>query len=217
MRIAALEHMIAELKKSNEALVSEMNEMGGDAAQVMSGPGRGSISALKEALVKERQRVADITEELQAARGEAAALEEKVTSLDEQLYRLQGDVGAGCHIPPGIRVLEMAGNPAAKWFGKREEDIQRLRKENEALRSMIGDGVSPPARPTDGTTAEGLVPRETLDVLIQEKAELEKTIKEKEKRLLRLQQVLTWLYITVPLIIIACRSSPSKQRNSKRL
>jgi mitotic spindle assembly checkpoint protein MAD1 len=192
MRIAALENVIEELKEANEALASEMNEMGGDAAQVISGPGRGSISALKAALSEERQRVSDLTEELSAARGEAIRLEKRVASLDEQLFRLQGDVGTGRLVPPGIRILEMAGNPAAKWFGKREEDVQRLRKENEALRSMMGDGV---ARPTEGAAADGLVPKETLDVLIQEKAELEKTIKEKEKRLLRLQQVLSQLHL----------------------
>ena len=192
MRIAALESVIEELKEANEALASEMNEMGGDAAQVISGPGRGSISALKSALSQERLRVSDMVEELSAARGEVARLEKQVASLDEQLFRLQGDVGTGRLVPPGIRVLEMAGNPASKWFGKREEDVQRLRKENEALRSMMGDGVT---RPTEGAAADGLVPKETLDVLIQEKAELEKTIKEKEKRLLRLQQVRTQLHL----------------------
>jgi mitotic spindle assembly checkpoint protein MAD1 len=191
MRIAALESVIEELKEANEALASEMNEMGGDAAQVISGPGRGSISALKAALSQERLRVSNMAEELSTARGEVARLEKRVASLDEQLFRLQGDVGTGHHVPPGIRVLEMVGNPASKWFGKREEDVQRLRKENEALRSMMGDGV---ARPTEGAAVDGLVPKETLDVLIQEKAELEKTIKEKEKRLLRLQQVHTQLH-----------------------
>jgi mitotic spindle assembly checkpoint protein MAD1 len=198
MHIATLETVIQELKEANQALATEMNEMGGDAAQVMSGPGRGSISALKDALAEERQRVSNMAGELDAARGEVALLEKKVASLDEQLFRLQGEVGTGRLVPPGIRVLEVAGNPAAKWFGKREEDVERLRKENEALRSMMGDGV---ARPTEGAAADGLVPKETLDVLIQEKAELEKTIKEKEKRLLRLQQVHNQLHLESSLTV----------------
>ncbi|KIM30544.1 hypothetical protein M408DRAFT_287376 [Serendipita vermifera MAFF 305830] len=186
MRIAALENMVEELKQANDALVAEMDEMGGDAAQVMSGPGRGSIAALKESLVHERRRVSEISEELETARKELVALEKKAEALDEELFRLKGEVGTGRHVPPGIRVLELADNPAAKWFGKREEDVQRLKKENEALRSMMGDGV---ARPTTGEASDRLVPKETLDVLIQEKSELEAIIKEKEKRLLRLQQI----------------------------
>ena len=212
MRIAALEHMVEELKQANDALASEMDEMGGDAAQVMSGPGRGSIAALKDSLVHERQRVLDITEELETTRGELAALEKKVESLDEELFRLKGEVGTGRHVPPGIRILEMVDNPAAKWFGKREEDVQRLKKENEALRSMMGDGVAASTRPTDGVITDGLVPKETLDVLIQEKSELEMTIKEKEKRLLRLQQVCSRLYFEMPLKCIPADIFPQSGR-----
>lgn len=214
MRIAALENMIEELKEMNDALASEMDEMGGDAAEVMNGPGRGSIAALKDSLVRERLRVTDITEELERTRGELAALEKKAEALDEELFRLKGEIGTGRHVPPGIRVLELADNPAAKWFGKREEDVQRLRKENEALRSMMGDGV---ARPADGVATEGLVPKETLDVLMQEKSELQMTIKEKEKRLLRLQQVGGRSCHKMSLTQGTCRFSPSRRKSSRLL
>lgn len=111
-------------------------------------------------------------------------------NLENELWKLQGDVASGKHVPPGIRVLELAGNPAQLWFGKREEDVDRLRKENEALRALVSDGQGDHSATAAATQAgDGLVPRETLEVLQKEKAELEQTILNKEKRLLRLQQV----------------------------
>jgi len=187
MRLAALETLVEDLKKANAVLVAEMNSLGGDAASVMRGPGRGTISALKESLAESQSQHAQALENLETARAELRELEAKVEQLDEDLFRLRGDVGAGRHIPPGVRVLEMKDNPAARWFGKREEDVQRLKKENEVLRSMIGDGVSPASA---GAGGDGLVPKASLDVVLQEKEELQATIKEKEKRLLRLQQVM---------------------------
>lgn len=184
MRIAALETLVEDLKEANAALAAEMNEMGGDAAAVVHGPGRGSIHALKAALDRETNLHARAIEDLEAARAEIATFGQRIEELEEELFKLRGEIGAGRHIPPRIKVLEMADNPAARWFGKREEDVQRLKKENEVLRGMMNDGVA--AAPASG---EGYVPKATLDVVLQEKSELEATIKEKEKRLLRLQQV----------------------------
>jgi mitotic spindle assembly checkpoint protein MAD1 len=186
MRVTALEQLVEELKEANEALIAEMNEMGGDAEEVVSGPGRGSITALKEALHNEREAHKNSSEALKASKQELQQLAAQIEKLEDDLFRLRGDVGTGRHIPPGVRVLELADNPAARWFGKREEDVQRLKKENEALRAMIGDGVSATSSAASGG---GLAPKETMDALEQEKLELEQTIKEKEKRLLRLQQV----------------------------
>ncbi|CCA74044.1 hypothetical protein PIIN_07998 [Serendipita indica DSM 11827] len=187
MRIVALEQMLEELKEANEALINEMNEMGGDAAEVVGNVGRGSISAMKEALLHERDAHAEALKELQVAKSRLHELEQQVEKLDEDLFRLKGDIGTGRFVPPGVRVLEMADNPASRWFGKRDEDMQRLKSENDALRTMVGSGTG--ASATSSVVPAGMVPKETVDVLMQEKSELEAIIKEKEKRLLRLQQI----------------------------
>lgn len=186
MRIAALEQLVEDLKQANEALISEMDEMGGDAAAAISGAGRGSISALKDALANERNLKTTALQDLDNARREIQELADKIETLEDDLFRLKGDIGTGRHIPPTTRVLEFANNPAAKWFGRRDEDLEKLRKENEALRSMVAES---PSSPVQNATTGGLVPRETLDVLMEEKAVLEKEIKDKEKRLLRLREV----------------------------
>ncbi|KAG8833013.1 coiled-coil domain-containing protein mad1 [Serendipita sp. 400] len=189
MRIEALESLIDELKAANEVLTREMNELGGDTAELLGGPGDISITALKQALVQERDLHTSARKSLAAAQKEVQDLKRQVDKLDEDLYRLRCDIGTGRHVPSGTRVLEMADNPAARWFGKREEDVQRLKKENEALRAMVGGDATNPFTMSAAASNDGHVPKETLDVLRQEKEELEVTIKEKEKRLLRLQQI----------------------------
>jgi mitotic spindle assembly checkpoint protein MAD1 len=124
--------------------------------------------------------------ELDYARKELSALVAKNEKFEEEFWNLKGDIGRGAHLPPGVRVLELIGNPAQAWFGKREEDVAKLKKENEALRELVKDGSQVMQMDRN---AEGVVPRATLEVLQKEKAELEQTIREKEKRLLRLQEV----------------------------
>ncbi|KAG8819084.1 coiled-coil domain-containing protein mad1, partial [Serendipita sp. 399] len=186
MRIEALETLVDELKAANDVLTREMNELGGDTAEILKGSGEISITALKQALLQEKDLHSSARKELDAAQKQVQDLKKQVDKLDDDLYRLRCDIGTGRHVPSGVRVLEMVDNPAARWFGKREEDVQRLKKENEALRAMVGEDASNPM--VTPTSNNGHVPKETLDVLRQEKEELEVTIKEKEKRLLRLQQ-----------------------------
>lgn len=186
MRIVALEQLVEELKEANQALIAEMDEMGGDAAAAVGGAGRGSISALKEALASERALKNSAVQNLEDAKQELQELAEKIDNLEDDLFRLRGEIGTGRHLPPATRVLEFANNPAAKWFGRREEDLEKLKKENEALRSMIADN---PGVATQNAVPEGLVPKATLDVLMEEKALLEQEIKDKDKRLLRLREV----------------------------
>jgi mitotic spindle assembly checkpoint protein MAD1 len=192
MRIAALEQLVEELKQANQVLIAEMDEMGGDAAAAAGGAGPGSILALKEALANERNLRTTALENLENAKQEMQELAEKMDTLEEDLFRLRGDIGTGRHVPPTARVMEFSNNPAAKWFGRREEDLEKLKKENEALRSMIGDNSNVPAQTA---ATEGFVPRATLDVLMEEKELLEKEIKDKDKRLLRLREVILLIYI----------------------
>jgi mitotic spindle assembly checkpoint protein MAD1 len=114
---------------------------------------------------------------------------EKIDLLEQTLFELRGEIGAGHYVPPGFRVLSLRQNPAQEWSDLRQAVIDRLKGENEALikrlRELEESG--------HGTASEGnghdLVPRESWEVVCKEKTELEEVVKQKEKRLLRLQQV----------------------------
>ena len=64
--------------------------------------------------------------------------------------------------------------------------MDRLKSENEALLKRLKDLEDTGVR-LGG--AEDLVPRESWDQVVREKQDLEGEVKQKEKRLLRLQQV----------------------------
>jgi mitotic spindle assembly checkpoint protein MAD1 len=65
--------------------------------------------------------------------------------------------------------------------------MDRLKGENEALIKRLKELEEGGHRAGDG--GDDLVPRESWEVVNKEKAELEEVVKQKEKRLLRLQQV----------------------------
>ena len=94
---------------------------------------------------------------------------------------------------PGIRVLSMKENPEQEWFDLRQAAMDRLKGENEALMKRLKELEDSGVKSShnindDGTNAE-LVPRESWELVNREKKDLEDTVKQKEKRLLRLQQV----------------------------
>ena len=150
--------------------------------------------------------------ELDRANEELSALQAKDKKLEEELWNLKGDIGRGAHLPPGVRVLELIGNPAQVWFGKREEDVAKLKEENAVLRELAKD--SPQSLQVD-RGVEGMVPKATLEVVQNEKAELEQTIRDKEKRLLRLQEVRCLQTVSIVFTDhLCCRSTELKQRSS---
>lgn len=72
----------------------------------------------------------------------------------------------------------------------RQSIMDRLKSENEALIKRLKDLEDAGHTTEDvGSRSDGLVPRESWVVVTKEKSELEEVVKQKEKRLLRLQQV----------------------------
>lgn len=115
-----------------------------------------------------------------------------IDTLEQTLFELRGDIAAGTHIPPGTRVLSLKDNPAQEWTDLRQAVMDRLKGENEALLRRLHEVEESGVRVTaDSKNDEDLVPRESLEVATTEKNELEEVVKQKEKRLLRLQQVFT--------------------------
>ena len=98
-------------------------------------------------------------------------------------------MGAGNHIPPGVRILSLKQNPAQEWSDLRQAVMDRLKGENEALIKRLRE-LEESGHRKEGGSGDDLVPRESWEVVSTEKTELEEVVKQKEKRLLRLQQVL---------------------------
>jgi len=113
----------------------------------------------------------------------------KIEELEQKLFDLGGEIGAGRHIPPGIRVLTFKDNPAQQEVDLRQATLDRLKSENEALLEKLttleSDGHGTVASSAD------FVPKESWEVMKTEKAELVSALEHKEKRIKRLQEVVS--------------------------
>jgi mitotic spindle assembly checkpoint protein MAD1 len=150
--------------------------------------------------------------------------EERIDELEQELHDLQGDVISGNHLPPGVRVLSMKENPAQQWADLSKAAMDQLRGENQALLERLAELEKNGVRSEGGSDRAELVPRESWEILKQEKEALESTVKDKEKRLLRLQQVISLhlLSLSLPIratmtnVYITSRSLVPKAQNSGR-
>jgi mitotic spindle assembly checkpoint protein MAD1 len=122
---------------------------------------------------------------------------EKIEELEQTLFELRGEIGAGRHVPPSMQVLSSSANPAQDWADLRQAALDRLKEENAALLQRLfaleasGTHNAPPA--TDSvadrsSTTTGLVPRASWAAVCRGKAQLEDELRQKEKRMLRLRQ-----------------------------
>jgi mitotic spindle assembly checkpoint protein MAD1 len=79
---------------------------------------------------------------------EAEKDKEKIEELEQTLFELRGEIGAGRHVPPGVRVLSLCENPAQNWADLRQAALDRLKAENSAtptpLRSQHQQQSTPP-------------------------------------------------------------------------
>ena len=145
-------------------------------------------------------------------------------SLEQELFDLRGEIAGGRHVPPGVRVLQLKENPYSQWVDLREEVMQRLRGENEALInrlrevegrvSLTAKDEKEEEKKPDIPEKGGLIPRESYELLKNEKEDLEDKLKNKEKRLQRLQEV-GFTSLTSYIVNTASRSSHPKAPNSE--
>ncbi|KAF9524542.1 mitotic checkpoint protein-domain-containing protein [Crepidotus variabilis] len=174
-----------------------------------------------EELVKDVESVREENEKLKADLTQSTksldAHLSTIDTLEQTLFELRGEIAGGRHVPPNTRILEMADNPERRWFDGRKEVVDGLRRENGALMRRLeelgrrvaewegegegvvaegeGEGVSERMKKEDDASKSGkmedVVPRESWELVSREKEELEEMVRQKEKRLLRLQQVFT--------------------------
>lgn len=120
---------------------------------------------------------------------------DKIENLEQTLFELGGEIGAGRHIPPNTRILSLRQNPAQQWADSRKEVLDRLKSENEALLERLrvltenGQRVQTEGTGDEAREREDHIPKESWETLSFETQELREQVNQKEKRLLRLQQV----------------------------
>ncbi|KZT64690.1 MAD-domain-containing protein [Daedalea quercina L-15889] len=185
-RLQHLESLVADYKATVQQLQHELD------ARSKDGPVRGGTAALnrlQEELEVERTSRAELQAALEKAEQASTAHEEQIEELEQTLFELRGEIGAGRHLPPGVRVLTLRDNPAQQWADMSQAAMDRLRKENEALMKRLKELEDAGARVSGQAREEAMVPRESWEVVNREKMRLEEELKQKEKRLLRLQQI----------------------------
>ncbi|EDR02403.1 uncharacterized protein LACBIDRAFT_332507 [Laccaria bicolor S238N-H82] len=160
-----LESLLEEYKTTNAALLRQVKE-----------------NSFTLELDKERQEKAALQQELDQHFT-------KIEALEQTLFELSGEIAGGRHVPPKTRVLCLKENPDQQWVDLRQAAMDRLKSENEALLKRLKDLEDTGVRL--GGAEEDLVPRESWDQVVREKQDLEGEVKQKEKRLLRLQQIFT--------------------------
>ncbi|KAK2462381.1 hypothetical protein APHAL10511_005687 [Amanita phalloides] len=208
-RINQLEDLLAQYKAANQALSEEIDTLSGEAVEGSTDDPGSLIKKTawnkekREALQKEveqaRKEKADLQQQIQSLEGTTASQAERVDKLEQELFELSGEIAGGRHVPPGVRVLSMRDNPEQQWFDLRQEAMDRLRGENEALLRRLGEleekakqaGRQDQRTDEEPSAGPDLVPKESFELAIKEKGELEDVVKQKEKRFLRLQQVFT--------------------------
>ncbi|KAF9466670.1 spindle assembly checkpoint component Mad1 [Collybia nuda] len=187
--VQQLETLLQDYKSEVLKLTTEIDALGGDVSSL--GRSRSRQDLLTE-IEQERRSKLQIQQALTATELETKQHLDKIEELEQSLFELGGEIGAGRHVPPGVRVLSMKDNPEQQWVDLRQAVMDRLKGENEALMKRLKDleenGTS--TTPRQGHSEE-LVPRESWELVTREKAELEDIVQQKEKRLLRLQQVFT--------------------------
>lgn len=132
--------------------------------------------------------------ELKNAQAELNKREDRIEELEQSLFELGGEIGAGRHIPPAMRVLSLRQNPAQEWADTRQQILDLLKAENQALlarlKELEDNGMSAPLTEpaVDGENAR-LVPRESYEVVKKEVEVQAKNLEQEAKRGARIREV----------------------------
>jgi mitotic spindle assembly checkpoint protein MAD1 len=186
-RIRQLEHLVKEYKAELESHSRDSRDI---EEKIAKGQGLVKQSVLDEA----QSQITSLQSQITSFESTLSELQNANTTLDAEVNDLMRRVASGEYNPKSERVIEFQNNPAAKIMAVRNQVLEDLRKENEALlRSGGGSGGG-----------EGSVPRESWERLCKEKEELERG---HAKRLMRLKEVsfsfvpLDWRYRLVCILV----------------
>ncbi|KAJ7135484.1 spindle assembly checkpoint component Mad1 [Mycena crocata] len=184
-QLQQLEALLESYKSTNLRLTQQIDEAVGREPASLT-------EERKKELEKERATRTEVEEALNVALSESKSQLEKIEQLEQELFELSGEIAAGRHVPPGVRVLSFMDTPDLLLRDNpqtRHNEMNRVKEENAALIHRIEALQQGGARVDDGTGGEHLIPKESWDAVCKERDELEATLKQKEKRLKRLQEI----------------------------
>ncbi|KAK1921723.1 spindle assembly checkpoint component Mad1 [Papiliotrema laurentii] len=174
-RVKSLERLVSEYKERVESMSRDSSEL---EDRLIEGKG-----LVKQAKLDEAQaRIDELTAKIQEFETLISELTTANTTLDAEVNDLMRRVASGEYDPSRERCLELKDNPAAKIKAIRNEQLEALKQENEALVAQLENVKSGGGKEGD----EGFVPVETYKRLRAEKEELEKA---HAKRLMRLKEI----------------------------
>jgi mitotic spindle assembly checkpoint protein MAD1 len=143
--------------------------------------------------LRDQPLIFSCTAALDAALAESKAQLEKIEQLEQELFELGGEIAGGRHVPPGVRVLSFKDTPELLLRDNpetRQTEMNRLKEENAALILRIEELQQGGARVDSGPNGgEHLIPKESWYAVCKERDELQASVKQKETRLKRLQEV----------------------------
>jgi len=133
--------------------------------------------------------------DLTKSRQSKALLQKDVSSLKSQLESLEKVVKLS-----RTRVLELKDNPTSRHEAVQKKYLDQLASENAALLQRIqGKGIG--------------VPKETIERMKGEIERMEALVAQKEKRMMRLKEV---IYLTPQTVLLTCRYGRLNPKNSAR-
>ncbi|KAI9510349.1 MAD-domain-containing protein [Russula earlei] len=152
-----LEVLVSEYKAHIYALETEIQELAKRPALEHSS----GLQALRDELANEKNALQEAQRALDEKVEAAEQDRDKIEQLEQTLFELRGEIGAGRHVPPGVRVLSLVANPAQDWADLRQAALDRLKEENAALlqrlsvleASSIRGGRASTSTPADVSTA----------------------------------------------------------------
>ncbi|KAF5363163.1 hypothetical protein D9758_008348 [Tetrapyrgos nigripes] len=162
-----------------------------------------TLQSLQESLTTETNAKESAQSALAAAEKQVEDHLKKIEDLEQQLFELGGEIAGGRHVPPNVRVLQMADNPADQYFGSIKSVMDALKKQNEGLMkrveeleqrvkqsggTVISDTASASAEGA-AENAEALVPRSSLDAYITQNEDLTARLERSEKGRQRLLEI----------------------------
>ncbi|KAJ7859581.1 MAD-domain-containing protein [Mycena leptocephala] len=185
-QVQQLEKLLEDYKSANSRLSQQINDAVGREPVAVT-------EERKQELENERAASLKAQQALDAALAESEAQLEKIEQLEQELFELGGEIAGGRHVPPGIRVLSFKDTPELLLRDNpetRQTEMNRLKEENAALILRIEELQQGGARVDSGpNSGEHLIPKESWYAVCKERDELQASVKQKETRLKRLQEI----------------------------
>ncbi|KAH8996032.1 MAD-domain-containing protein [Lactarius akahatsu] len=113
--VRELEALVGEYKARTRALETEIQEL---AKRPALNQGTG-LQALRDDLTNEKHALQEARRTLEEKEEEAEKDREKIEELEQTLFDLRGEIGAGRHVPPGEQLV-----PRASWAAVCKEKAQ---------------------------------------------------------------------------------------------